>query len=181
MRHLRTPLGMALVLAACVALPTAASPVTRSPVGPDTTVQLTAAARALVETRSRALVAPRRPAEQRPPVEVLGVRISPDLVRRQEHAVRELETRNRAPVAGGPAFTEARTRLAARRTVRVGDLITLEAVEHTEVRYDTGAVTQSVRRGFDFRERGEQFVLVRERVLDPAARPINDPDESPAR
>jgi hypothetical protein len=109
------------------------------------------------------------------PTEVLGVRISPKLARSQERAVRELETRNRAPVAGGPAYTRARTRLDPARAVRSGTRITLEAVEHTEVRYGGGKVVQSVRRRFVFRTRGEQITLVAERVLDPDAHPVNDP------
>lgn len=59
--------------------------------------------------------------------------------------------------------------------MREGDRITLEAVENTVVRYGSGEVTQSVRRRFVFRTRGQQITLVGERVLDPDARPLNDP------
>jgi hypothetical protein len=51
-----------------------------------------------------------------------------------------------------------------------------DAVEHTEVRYETGKVTQSVRRRFEFTAAGETITLTGERVVDPGARPINDPD-----
>lgn len=175
MRYHRTLLGLAVTLAGCVVLPSAAAPPTRPAVSQETTRQLTVAARTLLEVRSQALVSRRRHNDPSQPTEVLGVRIAPDVARTQERAVRELESRNRAPVEGGPAFTGVQTSLAAKRAVRTGDLITLEAVEHTEVRYDTGKVTQSVRRGFEFTTKGEEIVLVRERVLDPEARPINDP------
>ncbi|WP_131739786.1 hypothetical protein [Actinomadura roseirufa] len=170
-----TRAGLAVAAAACALL--SASSAVRPPaptLDADTTRQLTAAADTLLQRRSQALVQ-RRHRDAGTPAEVLGVRISPRLATVQERAVRELETRNRAPVAGGPAYTGARTRLDGGRAVRSGDRITLEAVEHTEVRYDTGKVTQSVRRRFEFRTRGEQITLVGERVLDPAARPVNDP------
>ncbi|QXJ22098.1 hypothetical protein AGRA3207_003044 [Actinomadura graeca] len=171
-----TRAGLAIVLAGCALLP-ASSAVPRIPpaVDAETTRQLTAAASTLLERRSQALVQQRHH-DRRPPAEVLGVRISPRVAHVQERAVRELETRNRAPVEGGPAYTGARTRLEAGKATRAGDRITLEAVEHTEVRYDTGKLTQSVRRRFEFRTRGEQITLIGERVLDPSARPVNDPD-----
>ncbi|NVI89444.1 hypothetical protein [Actinomadura sp. BRA 177] len=167
--------GLAVMLACCLAAPS--SGVRReSPAVEDyVTEQLTVVASAFLERRSQALV-PKHDRDRRDmPTEVLGVRISPKLARSQERAVRELETRNRAPVAGGPAYTGARTRLDPARAVRNGDRITLEAVEHTEVKYGGGKVVQSVRRRFVFRTRGEQITLVAERVLDPDAHPVNDP------
>ncbi|MBT2210608.1 MULTISPECIES: hypothetical protein [Actinomadura] len=175
-----TRTGLSVVLAGCVLVPASSAVREPSPrVDADTTRQLTAAARALLVRRSEALVQ-RRHRDRRAPTEVLGVRISPGVARVQERAVRELENRNRAPVEGGPAYTGARTRLDGGEAIRTGDRITLEAVEHTEVRYDTGSLVQSVRRRFEFRTRGEQITLVGERVLDPAAHPVNDP-EPPAR
>ncbi|MEV4674512.1 MULTISPECIES: hypothetical protein [Actinomadura] len=165
--------GLAVVLAACLVAPSSA--VHREPPAVEdyVTEQLTVAARAFLARRSQALVHAQD--RRAMPVEVQGVRISPTLARAQERAVRELETRNRAPVAGGPAYTGARTRLDASRAVRDGNRITLEAVEHTEVKYGGGKFTQSVRRRFEFRTRGEQIIMVAERVLDPGARPVNDP------
>ncbi len=127
--------NLAVMLACCLAAPS--SGVRReSPAVEDyVTEQLTVVASAFLERRSQALV-PKHDRDRRDmPTEVLGVRISPKLARSQERAVRELETRNRAPVAGGPAYTGARTRLDPARAVRNGDRITLEAVEHTEVKY----------------------------------------------
>ncbi|WP_067490910.1 hypothetical protein [Actinomadura hibisca] len=174
----RTLLGLAFALAGCVLLPSSAVPPGRPVVDAETTRQLTAAARALVQDRSQALVARR---DRRPPAEVLGVRISPRLAGVQERAVRELAGRNRAPVAGGPVFTGVRTTLAADRAVRRGDRITLEATEHTEARYDTGRFVQSVRRRFEFTTRDRRLTLVGEGVLDPAARPVNDPERPTGR
>lgn len=172
-----TRAGLAVAaMAACAVLP--ASSVVGAPdptVDADTTEQLTVAARTLLQHRSQALVQ-RRNHEPGAPAEILGVRISPSLARIQERALRELENRNRAPVEGGPAYTGARTRLESGRAVRAGDRITLEATEHTEVRYRTGKVTQSVRRRFEFTTRDEQITLVGERVLDPSAHPVNDLD-----
>ncbi|MFG2002529.1 hypothetical protein ACGFNU_25570 [Spirillospora sp. NPDC048911] len=175
-RGTRSGLAMALVIAACVVLPSSAPASSRPTVDDETKQQLTVAARSLLERRSQALVEqPRRHAKQSPS-EVLGVRISPMVVRNQDRALRELANRNRAPVEGGPAYTGARTRLKADRAVRTGDRITLEATEHTEVRYENGRLTQSVRRRFEFTTQGEQITLVAERVLDPAVHPLNDPD-----
>lgn len=177
----RWPLtGLTAVLAVCLVTPSSGvrrgSPV----VDADVTRQLTIAASALVDRRSQALVQKHRHARGDVPSEVYGVRIAPGLARSQERAVRDLENRNRAPVEGGPAYTGARTSLDAGRAVRTGNRITLEAVEHTEVRYGSGRVTQSVRRRFEFRTSGDQIILVGERVLDPGAHPVNDPDD-PAR
>ncbi|NKZ05742.1 hypothetical protein [Actinomadura latina] len=168
-------LALAVVLAACLAAPS--SSVRReSPAVEDyVTRQLTAVASTFLERRSQALVPKRDRDRCDTPTEVLGVRISPTLARSQERALRELEASSRAPVEGGPAYTGARTRLDPARAVRSGDRITLEAVEHTEVRYGGGKVVQSVRRRFVFRTRGEQITLVAERVLDPDAHPVNDP------
>ncbi|MEU4825098.1 hypothetical protein AB0H37_24770 [Actinomadura sp. NPDC023710] len=47
-----------------------------------------------------------------------------------------------------------------------------EATEHTEVRYATGKVTQSVAGASTL---PSAVPLVGERVLDPSARPVNDP------
>ncbi|NEA29628.1 hypothetical protein [Actinomadura bangladeshensis] len=165
--------GLALALAVCLAAPSSAVRREEPVVEDYLTDQLTVVASAFLQRRSEALL----PKHDRDavPTEVLGVRISPQLARSQEQAVRELETRNRAPVAGGPAYTRARTRLDPSRAVRSGDRITLEAVEHTEVRYGGGKVVQSVRRRFEFRTRGEQITMVAERVLDPDAHPVNDP------
>ncbi|TYB48400.1 hypothetical protein [Actinomadura chibensis] len=174
----RWPLtGLTAVLALCLAAPSSGvrrgSPV----VDADVTRQLTIAASALVDRRSQALVQNHGRDRRDTPPEVFGVRIAPGLARSQERAVRELENRNRAPVEGGPAYTGARTSLDAGRAVRTGNRITLDAVEHTEVRYGSGRVTQSVRRRFDFRTSGDQIILVGERVLDPGARPVNDPGD----
>ncbi|WP_067795565.1 hypothetical protein [Actinomadura formosensis] len=167
--------GLAVALAACLLTPSSAVRRGSPAVDDYVTRQLTVAANTLLERRSQALV-PKRDRDRRAmPAEVLGVRISPRLMRSQERAVRELETHNRAPVEGGPAYTGARTRLDPSRAVRTGDRITLEAVEHTEVRYGGGKVTQAVRRRFEFQTRGEQITLVAERVLDPDAHPVNDP------
>ncbi|MEU6749746.1 hypothetical protein ACQPZ8_44525 [Actinomadura nitritigenes] len=170
-----TRAGLAVALACCLAAPSSAVRSGPSAVDAVTTRQLTAAAGTLLQGRSEALV--QRHARPHPevPTEVLGVRISPRVARVQERAFRELENSNRAPVEGGPAYTGARTSLDARRAVRTGDRITLDAVEHTVVRYRTGKVTQSVPRRFDFRQRGDDIVLVGERVLDPKAQPVNDP------
>jgi hypothetical protein len=167
--------GLAVVLAACLLAPS--STVRRDdPVVEDyVTEQLTVAASTYLQRRSQALVQKPDRGSRAAPTEVLGVRISPGLVRSQERAVRELETRNRAPVEGGPAYTGARTRLEGGHAFRTGDRITLEATEHTEMRYGSGKVTQSVRRRFVFRARGEQITLVGERVMDPGAHPVNDP------
>jgi hypothetical protein len=171
-RHL-TRLGLvAAALAACAMLPSSTIALSSPTVDEDTTRQLTLAARALLQHRSEALVQQHR--THRPPREVMGVRISPSLARKQRRAVRELENRSRAPVEGGPAYTDARTRLEADRAIRTGDRITLDVTEHTEVRYETGKVTQAVRRRFDFTARGAEITLVGEHVLDPKARPLND-------
>lgn len=167
--------GLAVALAACLLAPSSTVRRENPAVEDYVTEQLTVAANTFLQRRSQALV-PKHDRDPRAmPTEVQGVRISPALVRSQERAVRELETRNRAPVEGGPAYTGARTRLDASSAVRTGDRITLEAVEHTEVRYGGGKVTQSVRRRFVFRTRGEQITMVAERVLDPDAHPVNDP------
>ncbi|HEX2316028.1 MAG TPA: hypothetical protein VHJ17_19945 [Thermomonospora sp.] len=168
----------ALVLAGCVAVPASAVlPAGPATVDEETKQQLTAAARAMLERRTEALVQASR---ARPlPSEVLGVRISPRVAQAQREALRRLETRNRAPVAGGPPFTAARTRLQAATVIRDGDRITLEATEYTEVRYVTpaggGAVTQQVRRRFEFATEDGRITLVGEWVVDPGASPINDP------
>ncbi|NDU73332.1 hypothetical protein GWI34_11890 [Actinomadura sp. DSM 109109] len=170
--------GLAAALAACLLAPSSGVRGEAPVVEDYVTQQLTVAANAYLERRSQALVQKGGRDGRDAPTEVLGVRISPSLVRSQERAVRELESRNRAPVEGGPAYTGARTRLDGGRAVRDGDRITLEAVEHTEMRYGSGGrgrVTQSVRRRFDFRATGEQITLVGERVLDPGAHPVNDP------
>ncbi|MQY07367.1 hypothetical protein [Actinomadura macrotermitis] len=173
--RLRIWAASAAVVTACGALlPSSAVHPGRPVVDAETTRQLTAAARTLIQLRSAALVQ-RGHRDRRPPAEILGVLISPGVARGQERAVQELENRNRAPVAGGPVYTAARTRLDPDRAVRLGDRITLDATEHTEVRYETGALTQSVRRRFEFTALGPRIVLVREGVLDPAAHPLNDP------
>ncbi|WP_433329007.1 hypothetical protein [Spirillospora sp. CA-294931] len=165
----------AAVMAGCAVLPSSGIGHDRPTLDRETTRQLTVAARTLLERRSEALVqAGHR--DRRPLAEILGVRISPRVAKVQERAERELEHRNRAPVEGGPAYTEARTRLEPKRAVRTGDRITLEATEHTEVRHETGKLTQSIRRRFDFSTLDGQVVLVDERVLDPEAHPLNDPD-----
>lgn len=170
-----TGAGLAVVLAACLVAPSSAALRDDPDVDPDVTRQLTIAANTLLQRRSEALVQRHQRDRTSAPSEVYGVRISPRVARSQERAVRELENRNRAPVEGGPAFTGARTRLDGGHAVREGDRITLEAVENTVVRYGSGEVTQSVRRRFVFRTRGQQITLVGERVLDPDARPLNDP------
>ncbi|MBA9008048.1 hypothetical protein HNR21_006930, partial [Actinomadura cellulosilytica] len=85
-----------------------------------------------------------------------------------------------APVPGGPPFTDARTRLTDASVVRHGDRITLDATEYTEVHYVTPegrrAVTQRVRRRFEFAVELDRITLVGERLIDPHAAPINDPD-----
>jgi hypothetical protein len=161
-------------LACCVAVPSSARP-SRPSVDADTTRQLTVAASALLDFRSQSLVERRRQ-DRRAPTEVLGVKISPDLAENQERAVRELANRNRAPVPGGPAYVAAKTRLSADRAVRHGDHITLDVTEHTDLSYGDGRIEQSVRRRFEFERRGEQLVLVGERVTDPKAHPMNDPE-----
>ncbi|KAB2351663.1 hypothetical protein [Actinomadura rudentiformis] len=175
-RGTRSGLAMVLAIAACVMLPSSAPVVSRPTVDDETKQQLTVAARSLLERRSEALVQKPRRRDRQSPSEVLGVQISPVVVRNQDRALRELANRNRAPVEGGPAYTGARTRLRADRAVRTGDRITLEATEHTEVRYENGSLTQSVRRRFEFTTQGEQITLVGERVLDPSVHPVNDPD-----
>ncbi|MCP2335448.1 hypothetical protein [Actinomadura rupiterrae] len=165
---------LAAALACCVAVPSSARP-SRPSVDADTTRQLTVAASALLDFRSQALVERRRQ-DRRPPTEVLGVKIAPDLAEDQQRAVRELANRNRAPVPGGPAYVAARTRLSAERAVRHGDRITLDVTEHTDLSYGDGRIEQSVRRRFEFVRKGEQLVLVGERVTDPGAHPVNDPD-----
>lgn len=182
-----TRLGLAVgVLAACVAVPSSAALLASPrPVDDATTQQLTVAARTMLQRRTEALIQAGATARARElPSEVLGVRISPRLVQAQTEALRDLEARNRAPVEGGPPFTAARTRLKAGRVTRNGDMITLDATEYTEVDYQTPAgrraMTQSVRRRFEFAAQGGQLVLVGERVVDPAATPINDPDRPQA-
>ncbi|SFN79729.1 MULTISPECIES: hypothetical protein [Actinomadura] len=167
--------GLAVVLAACLLAPSSTVRRENPPVEDYVTEQLTVAARAYLQRRSQALVQKGDRDRGDAPTEIQGVRISPRLVRSQESAVRELEARSRAPVEGGPAYTGARTSLDGGHAFRTGDRITLEAVEHTEMRYGSGKVTQSVRRRFVFRTRGEQITLVGERVLDPGAHPVNDP------
>lgn len=169
----------AAALACCAVLPSSTGSA-RHTLDAYTTRQLTVAANSLLQRRSEALV-DRRARDRAAPPDVLGVRLSPSLAQVQERAVRELETRNRAPVEGGPEYTGARTRLDSGRAVREGDRITLEATEHTEVRYRSGALTQSVRRRFDFMTRGPEITLIGERVLDPSAHPVNDPDRPAGR
>jgi hypothetical protein len=86
-------------------------------------------------------------------------------------------------VEGGPPFTAARTHLEVGSVVREGNRITLEAIEYTEVAYVTPAgeraMTQQVRRRFEFAAEGGRITLVGEHVVDPDASPINDPDEPP--
>ncbi|WP_329522352.1 hypothetical protein [Spirillospora sp. NBC_01491] len=171
-----TRAGTAIIAVACCAvLPSSAIGQPPPTLDAETTHQLTVAAGTLLRNRSEALIQ-KRHHEQDAPSEIMGVLISPSLERVQEQAVHELGFRGRAPVEGGPAFTGARTRLDGGRAVRTGDRITLEATEHTEVRYDTGKVTQSVRRRFEFTTRDERITMVGERVLDPAAHPLNDLD-----
>ncbi|GAA0596217.1 hypothetical protein [Actinomadura livida] len=172
--------GLAFTLSACLLAPSSADRRTDPDVDADVTRQLTIAAGTLLQHRSQALVQKHNRDHTSAPREVYGVRISPRLARSQERAVRELQNRNRAPVEGGPAYTGARTSLDGGHAVREGDRITLEAVENTVVRYGSGKVTQSVRRRFVFETEGQQITLVAERVLDPDARPVNDPFE-PAR
>lgn len=172
--------GLTVALAACLLAPSSTVRRESPVVDADVTRQLTIAAGTLLRHRSQALVQKHHRDSTAVPREVYGVRISPRLARSQERAVRELENRNRAPVEGGPAYTGARTRLDGGHAVRKGDRITLEAVEHTVVRYGGGKLTQSVRRRFVFRTRGEQITMIAERVLDPDAHPVNDA-VSPAR
>ncbi|TDD64299.1 hypothetical protein E1293_41660 [Actinomadura darangshiensis] len=167
--------GLALVLAACLLAPSSGMRRESPAVAGYVTEQLTVVAGTYLQHRSQALVQKGDRERRATPTEVQGVRISPTLVRSQERAVRELEIRNRAPVDGGPAYTGARTRLDGGRAFQTGDRITLEAVEHTEIRYGGGKVTQAVRRRFVFRTRGEQITMIAERVLDPDAHPVNDP------
>ncbi|MBW8484716.1 hypothetical protein [Actinomadura parmotrematis] len=167
--------GAAVLLAACALLAPSSTPHRDRPfVDAETTHQLVAAARTLLQLRSSALVE-RGHHERRPPAEILGVVISPRVAQAQERAVQELETRNRAPVAGGPPYLDVRTTLGDGRAVRRGDRITLEATERTAARYRTGELTQSVRRRFDFAAVGTRLVLIGEGLLDPGARPLNDP------
>jgi hypothetical protein len=170
-------LGLVVALAVCgAALQSSDVPARRPLVDRETTRQLTEAASTLLQQRSAALVQAGRH-DRAAPEEVLGVRISPRLAQAQDRAVHELENRNRAPVQGGPAYVGARTRLEPERAVRTGDRITLEATERTEVQYENGRLTQSVRRRFEFTTRDEQITLVGEGVLDPGAHPLNDPDQ----
>ncbi|MBE1533705.1 hypothetical protein [Actinomadura algeriensis] len=141
----------------------------------ETTEQLTFVARTLLRQRSQALVQTRDRDRSRLPEEILGVRISPRVARAHARTVRELENRNRAPVEGGPAYTGAKTTLEEIEAVRHGDVVTLEAVEHTVVKYDTGKVRQDVRRRFEFKDIDGRLTLVGEQVLDPGAHPVNDP------
>jgi hypothetical protein len=168
---------LGLVVAVALATPSAAARLD-DPAQVDVTTkeQLTVAARVMLERRSEALVDRARPL----PAEVFGVRIAPQVASAQEDALRRLEGRNRAPVEGGPPFTSARTRLQPGRATRAGDRITLDATEYTEVRYQTPqgerAMRQRVRRRFEFTAGGGELVLVGERVVDPTASPINDPE-----
>ncbi|MFI0353762.1 hypothetical protein [Actinomadura sp. 9N407] len=173
-----TRLGLVLAVAACLVPPSSALGRDLPTVDEDTKKQLTAAASTLVQNRSQALVQRSRERPESVPDEILGVVISPKVAKVQERAVRELENRNRAPIEGGPPYTGARTRLEPARAVRSGDHITLEAIEHTEVRYRTGKVIQSIRRRFDFTTQGERITLTGERVIDPKATPVNDPAPS---
>jgi hypothetical protein len=170
-----TRLGLVLAMAGGLVPASAVLGGTPPTVDEDTKQQLTAAARTLVQNRSQALVHRPRERPESVPGEILGIVISPGVAQVQERAVRELENRNRAPIEGGPPYTGARTRLEPAKVVRTGDRITLEAIEHTEVRYRTGKVTQSIRRRFDFTAQGERITLTGERVLDPDATPVNDP------
>ncbi|ACY99701.1 MULTISPECIES: hypothetical protein [Thermomonospora] len=171
-----------VLLAACLLThSSAAGPAGPVTVDEETKQQLTAAARTMLERRTEALVQRSR---TRPlPSEVLGVRIAPELARRQQEALRRLKTRNRAPLPGGPPFTAARTRLEEATVVHEGDRITLEATEYTEVEYATPAgeraMTQRVRRRFEFATEGGRITLVGEQVVDPDADPINDPGDYP--
>ncbi|MFD0902619.1 hypothetical protein [Actinomadura sediminis] len=171
---LRVFLAAALV-AACLQVPSSATLRGAPRVDGETTEQLAAVARTLLQRRSQALVQTRDRDRTRLPEEILGVRISPQVARVHADAVRELENRNRAPVEGGPAYTGARTTLDTAEAVRVGDVVALEAVEHTVVRYDSGRVRQDVRRRFEFKDVDGRLTLIGERVLDPAVRPVNDP------
>ncbi|MBO2452065.1 hypothetical protein J4573_33605 [Actinomadura barringtoniae] len=169
-------LGLVAALAVCGAALQASDVPSHHPVmDSETTQQLTVAASSLVQQRSAALVQKERH-DRSSPREVLGVRFSPKLVQAQDRAVHELENRNRAPVEGGPALLGAHTRLESGRAVRKGDRITLEAIERTEVEYENGRLSQSVRRRFEFTTRDEQITLVGERVVDPSAHPLNDAD-----
>ncbi|OLT37306.1 hypothetical protein BJF79_29860 [Actinomadura sp. CNU-125] len=141
----------------------------------ETTEQLTIVAKTLLQHRSQALVQTRDRERSRLPEEILGVRISPGVATAHARTVRELENRNRAPVEGGPAYTGAKTTLEEVEAVRRGDTVTLEAVEHTVVKYDSGKVRQDVRRRFEFKDIDGRLTLIGERVLDPGAHPVNDP------
>lgn len=171
---LRVFLAVAVAVA-CLAVPSSAMRRGAPRVDGETTEQLAAVAHTLLQRRSQALVQTRDRDRTRLPEEILGVRISPRVARVQAKAVRELENRNRAPVEGGPAFTAARTTLDEASAVRDGDVVTLEAVEHTVVRYDTGRMRQDVRRRFEFKDIDGRLTLVGEQVLDPDVRPVNDP------
>ncbi|WP_175596075.1 hypothetical protein [Thermomonospora catenispora] len=178
-RHRGHRAALAVLLAGCVILPSS----TVRHDGParvdqETERQLTVAARTMLEHRTEALV--QRVRARSLPSEVLGVRIAPQVVRAQQEALRRLETRNRAPVPGGPPFTDAETRLTDASVVRRGDRITLDATEYTKIHYLTPqgrrAVTQRVRRRFEFTVGPDRITLVGERLIDPDATPINDPD-----
>lgn len=178
-RHRGHRAALAVLLAGCVIVPSSAVRHDGPPgVDRETERQLTVAARTMLEHRTEALV--QRVRARSLPVEVLGVRISPQLVRAQQEALRRLEIRNRAPVPGGPPFTDAETRLTDASVVRRGDRITLDATEYTEVHYVTPqgrrAMTQRVRRRFEFTVGPDRITLVGERLIDPDAAPINDPD-----
>jgi hypothetical protein len=172
----RRLLAAAALVAGCAALPPAAARPTPTPVDASTREQLVAAAHTVLQKRNEALV--RRVKTRSVPAEVVGVRLAPEVVDRQRRAVRELETRNRAPVPGGPRYTAVRTRLGIDKVVRTGDRIVLEVTEFTEARYESPrgrpAVTQRVRRRFDFLSRDDRLTLVDERLLEPGARPLND-------
>ncbi|QFG21811.1 hypothetical protein [Actinomadura sp. WMMB 499] len=170
----RAVLAVALA-AACLLLPSAEVRRGTPRMDHETTEQLTAVAKTLVQLRSQALVQTRDRERTGLPAEILGVRISPGVADGHARAVRELESRNRAPVEGGPAYTGAKTTLNGARAVRDGDVVTLEAVEHTVVRYDSGKVRQDVRRRFEFKDIDGRLTLIGERVLDPGAHPVNDP------
>ncbi|RAY12179.1 hypothetical protein DPM19_26005 [Actinomadura craniellae] len=167
----------AALIAGCAALPSSSARTVPEPVDESTREQLATAARTVLQKRNDALV--HRVKSRSVPAEVAGVRLAPELVRRQRRAVRELETHNRAPVPGGPPYIAVRTRLGIDQVIRAGDRIVLDATEFTEARYESPggrrAVTQRVRRRFEFRARGERLTLLREHLLDSGARPFNDP------
>lgn len=174
-------IAVAAVSAGLMLLPGASSApsATGSFVDESTKEQLAKTARTVLEHRSQALVERSRPGPL--PEEIFGVRISPGLASAQQQAVRELEARNRAPVAGGPAFTTARTRLKAVKAVRARDRITLDATEYTEVEYEpTGdgrppVLVQAVRRRFEFKAEGKRLTLLAESRVGVTETPINDP------